>query len=605
MRYDYPFTFLIRIVFFALVMAIAIPLASGAGLTLAASGHTRYAIVIAPNASPTVQHAAHELSSDMRKISEAQFAVISDQLSGPAIYVGPSADLTAAFPKLRLQLLPNEGFLIQTSGKNLALAGKDDRGTLYAVYSFLEDHLGVCWYSPHDTFIPHHQVVRIPSLNERQAPAFTYRDTDEYVVLRHAQWDAHLKLNGINVPDRAYLGGNFRLFNGAENFYKLVPPSKYFADHPEYYSLINGKRCDTHLDSQLSLVNPNVFRIITKQLVAEAKANPNLLTLGLSPNDTYHGDGESQGARSKASDARYGAPSGTLLNFVNKVAVAVQQQFPHRKIWLETLAYQYNQKPPLPGTIKAGPHVLVCMAPDLDFAHSIAAPQNHSALEDLLGWDKVAPGHLQIWEYVTNFHNYLQPFPDWDELGTDMKFYHEHGVSGMFCEGDYNSVGEMQVMRTWVMAHLMWNPKLNVWKLVREFSNGYYGAAGPYIYRYLRLLSGQLRKPNMHLGLGDSPDAAYLTPTILKEAKQLFQKAHAAVKSNSAELNRVKEADLSIRYVELMRSVPTAKSTVTEKASFRDQLNRLVRDMQRFGVNYISEGRPVSNWITAMEGAAR
>ncbi len=583
--------------------------ASGAGLTLANRGHTRYAIVIAPKASATVQHAAHELAADLHQISGVDFPVTSKQPGGPAIYVGRSKALRVAFPKLALNSLPAEAFFIRTSGKDLALAGKDNRGTSYAVYSFLEGHLGVRWYSPHDTFIPHLRVMKIPSLDERQAPAFTYRDTDEYPVLQHAQWDAHLKLNGVDVPDKAYLGGTNRLFNGAENFYQLVPPSKYFSKHPDYYSLINGKRSDQHgpwspPQSQLSLVNPNVFRIITAALVAQAKANPNLLTLGLSPNDSP--DGESQGTQSKASDARYGAPSGTLLHFVNKVAAAVQQQFPARKIWVETLAYQYTEKPPTPGTIKAAQNVLVCLAPiGMDYARPIAASRNHSTLEDLFGWDKVAPGHLQIWTYVTNFANYLQPFPDWDELGADMELYHEHGVSGMFCEGDYNSVGEMQVMRTWVIAHLMWNPKQNVWSLVKEFSAGYYGAAGPYIYRYLRLLNGQLRKPNMHLGIDDSPNAAYLTPKILKKAKQLFQKAHAAVKLNAADLNRVREARLGIRYVELMRRVPTAKSTVAEKASFRNQLNHLVRDLQRFGVNYISEGRPVSSWVTAMQSAAR
>ena len=595
----------------AMTVASTTLAASGAGLTLANRGHTRYAIVIAPKASATVQHAAHELAADLHHISDADIAITSRQPVGPAIYVGSGEALRAAFPRLSLNSLPAEGFFIRTSGKNLALAGKDDRGTLYAVYSFMEHHLGVRWYSPHDTFIPHHQVVRIPSLSERQTPAFTYRDTDEYPVLQHAQWDAHLKLNGVDVPDKAYLGGTNRLFNGAENFYQLVPPAKYFSKHPDYYSLINGKRSDylgtAHWSkrSQLSLVNPNVFRIITAALVEQAKANPNLLTLSLSPNDSP--DGESQGTQSKASDARYGAPSGTLLHFVNKVAAAVQQQFPARKIWVETLAYQYTEKPPTSGTIKAGPNVLVCLAPiGMDYARPVAALRNHSTLEDLLGWDKVVPGHLQIWTYVTNFANYLQPFPDWDELGADMELYHEHGVSGMFCEGDYNSVGEMQVMCTWVIAHLMWNPKQNVWSLVKEFSAGYYGPAGPYIYRYLRLLHGQLRKhPNMHLGIDDSPNAAYLTPKILKEAKQLFQKAQAAVKSNYAELNRVKEADLSIRYVELMRSVPTAKSTITQRAIFRDRLNRLVRGMRRFGVKYISEGRPVSNWITAMQSAAR
>ena len=578
-----------------------------AGLVLAEHGITDYTILTAPSASPTVRHAAYELAGDLHQISGAHFRVTtSPESAGPRIYVGPSAASRRAFPNLKLTALPAEGFFIQTSGKNLALAGSDDRGTLYAVYSFLEGHLGVRWYAPRDTFIPHHQVVRIPLLDERRFPAFVYRDTNEFPVLHHAKWDAHLMLNGVNVPDKPSLGGINRLFNGAENFYQLVPPAKYFAKHPDYYSLINGKRsdylgtADWKNRSQLSLVNQNVRRIVTAALVAQARANQNLLVLGLSPNDAP--DGNSQGPRSRASDARYGAPSGTLLHFVNRVAAAVQRRLPHRKIWVETLAYQYAEKPPKPGSIKAGPNVLVCLAPiAMDYARPITAPRNRSTLQALMGWDKVAAGHLQVWTYVTNFSNYLQPFPDWDELGSDLEFYHQHGVSGIFCEGDYNSVGEMQVMRTWVMAHLMWNPGLNVWKLVREFSTGYYGAAGPYIYRYLRLLSKNVKRPDIRLGIYDSPEAAYLTPKVLNRAKRLFHRALAAVALSTAELSRVKEADLGIRYVDLMRAVPTAESTKAQKAVFRDRLNRVVQEMRQFGVKYISEGQPISNWIRKME----
>ncbi|MGC9260946.1 MAG: DUF4838 domain-containing protein [Phycisphaerae bacterium] len=582
--------------------------AGGASLTLADRGHTRYAIVIAPKASIAVQHAARELAADLRRISGATFSVTSKQPDGPAIYVGPGAMLRAAFPKLAIKDMPADGFFIQTSAGNLALAGKQGRGTLYAVYSFLEEHLGVRWYSPHDTVIPQQREVRIPALSEKQVPAFTYRDTNEYPALRHAQWDAHLKLNGVSVHDKAVLGGNNRLFNGAENFYDLVPPAKYFAKHPEYYSLINGKRSDQYYGgaaptSQLSLVNPNVLRIVTAALLAQAKADPKLLVLGLSPNDA---DGNSQGAHSRASDAHYGAPSGTLLHFVNKVAAAVQQELPSRKIWVETLAYQYTEKPPIPGTIHAARNVLVCFAPvRMDYACPITAPQNHVTLKNLVGWDKVAPGHIQVWTYTTNFRNYLQPFPDWDELGADMELYREYGVSGMFCEGDYNSVGDMQMMRTWVMAHLMWNSKLNIWKLIREFSNGYYGPAGPYIYRYVRLLCRQMREPNMALGIDDSPSASYLTPALLKQSQMLFLKARVAVRADPAELNRVREAEMGIRYVELVRCVPAAKSTAAEKAAFRARLNRFVRDVRRFKITYIAEDHPIAGWISAMRSAAR
>jgi len=65
-----------------------------------------------------------------------------------------------------------------------------------------------------------------------------------------------------------------------------------------------------------------------------------------------------------------------------------------------------------------------------------------------MDWSKVAAGHLQIWHYATNFQNYLQPLPDFDELGPDMLYYKKHGVSGVFVEGDYqNGEPDLEPMR--------------------------------------------------------------------------------------------------------------------------------------------------------------
>ncbi len=596
--------------------------AAGAGLTLASHGHTRYAVVIASSASAVVRHAAHELAQDLQTISGAKFAVTSAPPAGPAIYVGPGAALRKALPRLRMLIPPGEGFSIQTFGNNIALVGGSGRGTLYAVYTFLEEHLGVRWYSPHDTVLPRRTVMRVPALHERQTPAFSYRDAFESLANRHPQWAAHLRLNGafnggFCLSGRASLGGFSRMFSAAENFYRLVPPSKYFATHPEYYSLINGKRNDTYLISQLSLVNPGVFRIITAALIAQAR-NPGVVLLGLSPNDTRTGDGNSQGAATRASDAHYGAPSGTLLHFVNKVAEAVQRQYPHRKIWLETLAYQYNAKPPLPGTIKVGPNVLVYLCLNQNYAYGVTSPQNRREMREILGWEKVAAGHLGVWADETDFAHYLEPFPNWDELGVDMEFYHRHGIVGMFCEGNGQGINGMTAMRTWVMAHLMWNSGQNIWRLIREFTNGYYGPAGKYIYRYLRLLQRQVRvafqgstirgaiqDPTTCLLPTEPPNAPFLTPWVLAKANRLFERAQAAVKLNAAELRRVKQARLGIRYVELMRHAPKANAPPTERSAFRTRLGRFLRDLRQFHVEFIREGYPVSKWAADMEKLAR
>ncbi|HTV40686.1 MAG TPA: DUF4838 domain-containing protein [Candidatus Sulfotelmatobacter sp.] len=575
---------------------------SAAGLILANHGQSRYTIVIARDASPTVKRAAQELGDDLKEISGAALPVVNGKPHGPAIFVGASTFLPSGFRQERLDTLPAEGFIVRTDRHNLYLAGHDDRGTLYAVYSFLEDQLGARWYAPDATILPPKNVVQVPSLNETQSPAFTYRDTDEAIVFGNAQWDAHLKLNGVSVPDQADLGGINRLFNGAENFYSLVPPSRYFTDHPDYYSLINGKRKSSP-DSQLCLSNPGVFKVVVDELVAEAKANPKELTLGLSPNDAV--DGSCQCDDCRAADAKFGSPAGTLLDFVNRVASAVQAALPGRKIWVETLAYQYTEKAPTPGTIAPAENVLVCLAPIYACdGHPLASdPQNKKSNEALLAWSKVARGHLQVWHYVTNFAHYLQPYPDWDELGADMAYYRANGVSGMFCEGDYQGNCELQTMRTWVMAHLFWNPHQDVWALVRDFCDGYYGKAGNDIYNYLRLFHDRLQQPGVHLHLYDPPTSPLFSAGLLKSANQIFD--HAETAADNPEIKRrVQEARLGIRYVELVNDIPGRNATMPEREAFRARLDAFIADITRFKIASLAEGHNSDEWIKNMKAAA-
>ena len=592
----------IRLLLSGVSLFLSINSTSASGLVLANDNRSSYSIVIAPDASPTVKHAAQELADDLKQISGATLQVLNEKPSGPAIFVGASPFLPSSFRKVRLDTFAEESFVVRTDRRNLYLAGHGDRGTLYAVYSLLEDHLGVRWYAPDATVLPPQNMVRVSDLNETHSPAFSYRDTDESIVFGNAQWDAHLMLNGVSVPDQSDLGGINRLFNGAENFYELVPPSRYFADHPDYYSLVDGKRkCSS--DSQLCLSNPGVFKVVVDALVAEAKANPKELTLGLSPNDAPDGSCECDACR--AANARFGSPAGTLLDFVNKVAAAVQAALPDRKIWVETLAYQYTEKAPTPGTIAPAGNVLVCLAPIYACdGHPLASdPQNEKSNEALITWNKVAPGHLQIWHYVTNFAHYLQPYPDWDELGADMAYYRANGVSGMFCEGDYQGNCELQTMRTWVMAHLFWNPRQDVWVLVRDFCDGYYGKAGTDIYAYLRLFHDRLQQPGVHLHLYDPPTSELFSAEVLKQANDLFDHAEATAESPEVK-SRVQEARMGIRYIMLASHLPGKNATDAEREAFRDRLVPFIADLGRFKIASLSEGHNADEWIKQMEAAA-
>jgi len=189
-----------------------------------------------------------------------------------------SSGASKAFPKAHADKLPAEGYVIETSGANMLIAGSDERGTLYGTYAFLEDQCGVGWFGPDAAVIPRRSTVTVDRLHIRDTPAFMMRDDNAGITRKSAAWDAHIRLNGSFTPDDPQYGGNYRLFNGDENFYELISPEKYFATHPEYFSLIKGARSTKSGGEwgpgQLCLTNPDVFRIITDGPCREVTADP-------------------------------------------------------------------------------------------------------------------------------------------------------------------------------------------------------------------------------------------------------------------------------------------------------------------------------------------
>ena len=93
-----------------------------------------------------------------------------------------------------------------------------------------------------------------------------------------------------------------------------MPPEKHFAEHPEYFSLLNGNRTP---DGQLCLTNPDVYRIVVDELRARMKEKPGATFWSVSQNDTY---APCECATCRAIDSAEGSPSGSLLAFVNRVA---------------------------------------------------------------------------------------------------------------------------------------------------------------------------------------------------------------------------------------------------------------------------------------------
>ena len=121
------------------------------GLTLATKGRSEYVIVVGENAPSNEQHAAAELAHFLAKVTGANFKVqpVGKAGAGAKIAVGPAAALKLD-PKINLKGLGADGIVIQTRPPHLILTGGPGapRGTLYAVYTFLEDMVGCRWWTP-------------------------------------------------------------------------------------------------------------------------------------------------------------------------------------------------------------------------------------------------------------------------------------------------------------------------------------------------------------------------------------------------------------------------------------------------------------------------
>ncbi|MDA2931322.1 hypothetical protein MYX84_15490, partial [Acidobacteria bacterium AH-259-O06] len=106
-------------------------------LMLVDEGKSTYSIVVSPSAPAPERFAAEELQRYFLEIASVQLPII-DTHSGASIQVGFDPESPRYRP---LRDLNEDSFLIQAENQNLYLAGNSPRGTLYAVYYFLEKYL--------------------------------------------------------------------------------------------------------------------------------------------------------------------------------------------------------------------------------------------------------------------------------------------------------------------------------------------------------------------------------------------------------------------------------------------------------------------------------
>ena len=196
-------------------------------ITISKDGQAQAVIVTAPEASEPEQHAAQELARFLGQVTGAEFKMAtSEDEQASCIFVGPTAAKWAD-EQFSTDGLGAEGIVLKTVGDDLILAGGRPRGTLYAVYTFLEDQLGCRWWSSTESTIPKKPTIAVDRLDVRYVPPLEYRSPFWFDAF-DGDWSARNKANGQAHRLEARHGGKHIYEGFVHTFFPLIPPAEVF-----------------------------------------------------------------------------------------------------------------------------------------------------------------------------------------------------------------------------------------------------------------------------------------------------------------------------------------------------------------------------------------
>jgi hypothetical protein len=541
--------------------------------TLFSKGKTAYTIALAESASESEKWAAEELRRFMKEISGADFAIVPLTASKSPRFVIGYNTLTATQTGAKRPEDLDESYYYLNREADIYIYGGKQRGTQYGVLSFLENEFGVRWYTPKVTVAPERETFTFHTFGHTEKPGIRVRN-DFYFEAFDPTWAARNKMNGsMSLPEQP---GGVESYWNVHTFYPLVPPEEFFETHPEYYSLLDGKRVAQN--AQLCLSNPEVLAIVKDRIKKKIRENPGYLIYDVSQNDYYN---PCECDKCQKIVKQEGSESGIMIWFVNQVAEEVEKEFPDK--FVGTLAYQYTRS--APAHIKPRKNVVVRFCSiECCFAHDFeTCPENRSFMRDLTAWSKRAP-HLYIWDYVVNFSHYLMPYPNFAVLQPNIKTFQKNNSIGIMEQAAYQSRGgEFAELRAYVLAKLLWNPDADTQAVIDDFMAGYYGRAGNFIKQYFDSLQG-LVKPDTHIGLGLEPVDRLFTDKFIEESLLLFDKAYK-VAENEDMVRRIDLAKLPVLYLKCRRTPLKAKNDGTYE--------EFTRITEQEGITHFSEpGQP-------------
>ncbi len=472
-------------------------------MAIVENGKSDFVIVTSDNPDATIITASKEMQSYIEKISGAKLSIITEsnyKSEQKAIIIGETA-IENDVVNIDRENIKKDGFLIYSNGDKLFISGAESRGTLYGVYTFLEDYLGVRWFTPTLEVVPENKDIIIDAkINRLVEPSFIIRRNDS--IGTNDAYRARTKMNVSFWEEATDYGGALTYVLWDVTLDKLVPDDL-ITEHPDYFATTEeGTKTRDHV----CLSNPEVLEVAVKnarKAILENETNAKYIHIGQKDNTNY-----CRCENCEALYEKYGSVSAPTILFTNAFADALDDEFPD--FMFTFYAYNETDKPPKDLSLKCNKNVApvlcglhkACRSHPLtecgaqdgnETFYNLFGDNEPVIAEDFKNWVKVADT-TYIYDYTINFINTAQFFSNFETMQSTMQYMHDIGITGYIYNCGDTHIAAFNELRNYLLCKLQWDVNCDVEYHMLDFIKAYYGEdAAPYIKEILDIQTAQTR----------------------------------------------------------------------------------------------------------------
>lgn len=509
-----------------------------------------YKLLLPEKTEPAVLFAAEELDEILGLCNIMPLTRIIEKKSGDKVI---SLGETSLKQAVGLVANPNSGggYNIDTEDGDVFIYSRDLSGIINGVYGFCERTVGYRFYAEDEIRVEKRDEYYVKEIHVSEKPDFMGRRLDSFQLYHNLKYSLRLRQNEsyMDKDERMGEGTPWAELHDQSLAFQLIPLERYKTEEfiaKGWWSEKGDQLCWTK-----AFYDVELFELLCENLIKVIKAQPDkkFYMLGQTDNPWY-----CECDVCKRDYAKYGV-SGVFLRLVNKLADRVKEFIDReqggREHYLCMFAYLQTLDPPvkvengkivpLDSSVVARDNVMIRIAPiesGVMYSHLDARINPHSTAS-FIGWRAVA-SHFAVWDYGTDFSAYAVPYPDWDVLADNIRFFKDYGAVDLLTQVPAHTAGtEFAAMKLYVRARLMWDVSLDEEKLYDEFINVYYGAAADSIRKYIAILKKHYEKLKREAAYTATiyvplMQAAYWDYGTIEEIERIFEQAYAAVRSSES-----------------------------------------------------------------------